>query len=316
MLAKENFSKEYIQAVSKSRKADPLLLERSIYAFGLLEALVRVDMPFLFKGGTSLMLLLKSPKRLSTDIDVIVEPETDVEHYLEKASKIFPFRSMEQQVRNGKNHYNNIIKERIGNEILITQKPYYEVSMPSVDCILGDKLTAFAPYTTGIPYGVDKELEIIKQMYDVACLAEVSSNFKDTYDSYMANAASEIAYRGLEITAEDALKDTIETAACVAGRGIYGDDYPSLLKGIKSIGNHIYGEKFSAETAVGKACRVMYVAASILKNTECHEIKDVTIYRKENIGNTKYAKLSSLRKLDQEGFAYLVEAVRLLENER
>lgn len=44
------------------------------------------------------------------------------------------------------------------------------VTMPSVDCILGDKLTAFAPHTTGIPYNIDKELEIIKQMYDISCL--------------------------------------------------------------------------------------------------------------------------------------------------
>ena len=39
-----------------------------------------------------------------------------------------------------------------------------------MDCILGDKLTAFAPYTIGIPFGVDKELEIIKQLNDIACL--------------------------------------------------------------------------------------------------------------------------------------------------
>lgn len=29
----------------------------------------------------------------------------------------------------------------------------------TLDYILGDKLTAFAPHTTGIPLGVDKELD-------------------------------------------------------------------------------------------------------------------------------------------------------------
>jgi hypothetical protein len=39
-----------------------------------------------------------------------------------------------------------------------------------VEAIAGDKLTAFAPTTTGIHYGQDKALEIIKQLFDVGIL--------------------------------------------------------------------------------------------------------------------------------------------------
>lgn len=46
------------------------LIEKSIRAFSLLEALVRSGCPFVFKGGTSLMLHLNSSKRLSIDIDI------------------------------------------------------------------------------------------------------------------------------------------------------------------------------------------------------------------------------------------------------
>ena len=46
------------------------------------------DMPFIFKGGTCLMMLMDKPRRLSTDIDIIVEPGTDLDDYLEKASDI------------------------------------------------------------------------------------------------------------------------------------------------------------------------------------------------------------------------------------
>lgn len=76
MLTKENFTLEYVMELKKNRIVDSFILERSIYAFGLLEALCRVNMPFIFKGGTSLMLLLDQPRRLSTDIDIIVAPET------------------------------------------------------------------------------------------------------------------------------------------------------------------------------------------------------------------------------------------------
>lgn len=47
----------------------------------MLEAISKVGMPFIFKGGTCLMILLDKPRRLSTDIDIIVEPGIDVESF-------------------------------------------------------------------------------------------------------------------------------------------------------------------------------------------------------------------------------------------
>ena len=44
--------------------------------------------------------------------------------------------------------------------------------MPTLECLLGEKLTAFAPHTTGVPLGKKKELEIAKQLFDVAILSE------------------------------------------------------------------------------------------------------------------------------------------------
>ncbi len=92
MLLKENFYEEHIRDLQRNSKRDPVLLERTVYAFGLLEALARVGMPFVFKGETCLMLLMETPRRLSTDIDIIVEPGTDLDDYLNKASFIFLFK--------------------------------------------------------------------------------------------------------------------------------------------------------------------------------------------------------------------------------
>ena len=55
----------HIESIRNNKSVDINLLERSIYAFGLLEALVRVGLPIIFKGGTSLMLLLDKSRRLS-----------------------------------------------------------------------------------------------------------------------------------------------------------------------------------------------------------------------------------------------------------
>lgn len=345
MLTKDNFTFEHVMELKKNRMVDSFILERSIYAFGLLEALCRVNMPFIFKGGTSLMLLLEQPRRLSTDIDIIVAPGTDVDHYLGEASKIFPFEKVEQQIRKGKNniekrhykyfyaspikgnkpfyilldivfednHYANVIMKPIQNEFLITQAPYFEVSLPSVDCILGDKLTAFAPHTTGIPFGVGKELEIIKQMYDIASLTDNVVHFEDVCNSYKATVSSEIRYRGIAATAEDVLHDTLEASACIASRGQYGDDYAKYLQGIKSLVTHVYDERFSAERAAVMACKVMHMAACVLKNVSYDHIQDYSYYTKTDIGTSRYSKLSKLRKFSPEGFAHIAKTIEILD---
>ena len=53
MITKENFSREHIQQIQSDSHRDPLLIERTLYAFGLLEALTRVGLDFTFKGGTN-----------------------------------------------------------------------------------------------------------------------------------------------------------------------------------------------------------------------------------------------------------------------
>ena len=94
MITKENYSEEHIRELQKKSKSDPGLIERTLYAFGLLEALEKVGLNFIFKGGTCLLLLLPEPKRFSTDIDIVVEPGTEIETYISEASKIFPFEDM------------------------------------------------------------------------------------------------------------------------------------------------------------------------------------------------------------------------------
>ena len=99
MLKKSNFKIEHIRRLQAETRRDPSLIERTVYAFRLLEALSMVGLDFIFKGGTSLMLLLDKPERLSTDIDIIVKPGTDIYSFIEKASEIFPFISYEEQTR-------------------------------------------------------------------------------------------------------------------------------------------------------------------------------------------------------------------------
>ena len=72
MILKETFTKKHIDEIIKDKKCDPAILERAIVALGLVEALVKSNCNFIFKGGSSLMLLIHDINRLSTDCDIIV----------------------------------------------------------------------------------------------------------------------------------------------------------------------------------------------------------------------------------------------------
>lgn len=71
MLSHDNYTAEYILKLREDTGADPSMLERTVFAFGLLEAIRSVGMPFIFKGGTSLLVMLKEPRRLSTDAGIV-----------------------------------------------------------------------------------------------------------------------------------------------------------------------------------------------------------------------------------------------------
>lgn len=344
MLRQENFAEEHIRELQKNSKRDPVLLERAVYAFGLLEALARVGMPFIFKGGTCLMLLMDHPRRLSMDIDIIVEPGTDLDEYLQKASEIFPFKTAEEQKRVGKNniekrhfkfiydspindrpfyilldvlfennHYSELVSKEIKNDLLLTEPDYLTVNLPSANCILADKLTAFAPHTTGIPLNIGKDMEVMKQFYDVSSLLDVFTDFKQIGPTYEQIAEAEIAYRGIDSTTKDCLWDTFDTALCLASRGkVYKEEYPLYVKGIRNLRGHIYAEDYSPEVAAGRASKVMYMVACLLTNTEFRAVEEYKDYLDKKITQDKLISLRYLRKASPEAYAYVIKTDEIL----
>jgi len=345
MISPETFSADHIRRIQKQSRRDPALIERSIFALGLLEAIVRTGLPFVFKGGSALMLLMDRPRRFSTDIDIVVAPDVEVKRYLDTAVTIWPFIGIKEQFRNvvaqiekrhfkfifaspltnreyailldvlfEENPYSTTVEKNINNELLIIKDPDVNVLMPNVNCIIADKLSAFAPHTTGIRYNVDKEMEIIKQLYDIAVLLDYVDNFAEVKNNYINIANTEIKYRGIDATPEDALRDAINTAVCVAGRGLYNpDEYILLKKGISNISNHIYSEIFNGEVAVQRACMVMYLTAAIITNqARLPDLKDDDYYLSMLLHTKDYNKLGYIRKMDSLAYKYLFEAIEML----
>lgn len=348
MIIKENYEEQHIRDLQAASKGDPGLIERTLYALGLLEALAAVGLDFIFKGGTSLLLLLPKPKRLSTDIDIVVNPGTDIADYIERASHIFPFTAMEEQERIGRNnivkkhfkftydspvrrgplyilldvlfeenHYERLVEKEISSELLLTEGENLRVKLPSIDCVLGDKLTAFAPYTTGIPLRKKKDLEVIKQFYDVSTLIEHHEVSDDVRNTYFAISDAEIRYRGNKSTTRQALEDTIQAAVCIGSRGkTSAEDFSSYLQGTRDIVNHIYERGFNMETASILAPRVIYMAACLLTETPFVKSLDMDSLRAENLSQKDLLTMKAFRKTRSDNYGYLVLADRLLREYR
>lgn len=75
-------------------------IEKVIRALLLLEGLSNSGLEFVFKGGTALMLLLGTTKRLSIDIDIIIpDKSTNLTDYLDKFITEKGFTRYEKQER-------------------------------------------------------------------------------------------------------------------------------------------------------------------------------------------------------------------------
>lgn len=88
------------------------------------------------------------------------------------------------------NHYPTVIERALETDWLLqTDKPVI-VRTPDINSITGDKLTAFAPNTTGVPYNMEKEKEIMKQLFDVGSLFHLLTDM-EIFKNHLMNQQKE-----------------------------------------------------------------------------------------------------------------------------
>jgi predicted nucleotidyltransferase component of viral defense system len=80
MIKEHCFSEEWLDSFKKQathKRIDKAILEKMIYALHLLERTKANGLDFVFKGGTSLVLLLEEGNRFSIDIDIICNTDRE-----------------------------------------------------------------------------------------------------------------------------------------------------------------------------------------------------------------------------------------------
>jgi Nucleotidyl transferase AbiEii toxin, Type IV TA system len=293
-----------VKIIDKHQRLNPRLFEKTSRALKVLEAMVLSGKPFIFKGGTALMLLLKEPTRLSIDLDIIVEEDVSdlsdwIESFLPEGYRL----ERKPRVDTGipKNHYKihydtvldgEPVEDNILIDVLFEKNRYARVidtpihlgflamegepvvvRTPDLSSMLGDKLTAFGPRTVGVPYmranETPSELEVLKQMHDVARIIErldLEIDLQEVRTTYHNYVAKEAAYRGKNLTPADTLKDAYHTALCLISNGSLGDTeaITYLRKGKEGLSNYVFASSYSRRQCVIDATLVCWLTTALI----------------------------------------------------
>jgi hypothetical protein len=301
MITATSFTEEWIEASLKKQGITPdknkySFAEKMNHALLLAELLVINQLDFIFKGGTSLILLLDSPQRFSIDIDIITKTsKEEIEKILEKICQNSRFTHFEIDERRDigvpKIHYHLFFEPQFANsandnkvllDIIFSENPYPQIQainlakdwihtsepltvikLPTIESITGDKLTASAPTTTGILYRKGKQSEIIKQMFDLGQLFDKIENFKMVADAFYQNVTKEIDYRQLSISPNEVLDDIWQTCFDVIDCFDKKESkHQELMQGIKSFGAWTI-HPFRKENAFEISGKIAYMIAKI-----------------------------------------------------
>ena len=353
MISKECFTTEWINQKSIELKYnDKNLIEKVIRVFSLLEMLAASGCPFCFKGGSCLMLIFADqPHRLSIDVDIMCPPGTNIEDYLKGyAQRGFIDYQLVERRQAGKDvpkshskffyqvafkgpsnatsfilldvlyedcHYNKTNTVDIVSPLIKLDGEPQKVTVPSVEDILGDKLTAFAPETTGIPYYKNDKLttlEVIKQLYDVGRLFDKMQDISITSRSFKAIADVELGYRNMGHDLSQIYQDIRQTALNIGTRGFVDKEKFSLLqKGIVNIRPFMYKTAYHIEQAIIDAAKAAYLATLIEKEEKTVERFPVTPIAKDlQIEPVLTNKLNKLRIGLPEAYYYWAMTSQLL----
>ncbi|MDL5055263.1 nucleotidyl transferase AbiEii/AbiGii toxin family protein [Oscillatoria laete-virens NRMC-F 0139] len=321
------------------------LLERMAYALELLGRLVDAGMDPIFKGGTSLILRLKQIRRLSIDVDIVCSmPQAKLNAILGQIGNKPPFLDWEEHVRRKdglpkRKHYKFFFHSVVENkrlpillDVLFEENPYgdleevslenpflplehpVKVKVPTVDQLLGDKLTAFAPNTVGVLFNPESTMQIAKQLFDISQLFEEAHDLSSVAATYDRLCADQIRYRGHKHSRAEALDDTFELCREFSMRGLpkvkESKQAQMLWDGIQKLADHLIDTEFRNEEARTAVARTAYLV-HLLKTEACQgKLKHLRYTREkektlvENQIGAPYGAMNRLIEINPEAYYY------------
>lgn len=301
MIAPECFSSDWVERCRADFGAgSSLLVEKTIHALALLDALARRDVPFVFRGGTSLLLRLPRLRRLSIDIDITSPlPDGELDLVLAEVGTMPPFERFEEDqrghhrlparrhfkfhytpLRNWGNQTSHVILDVVRDSAVhprIDRVPLQSplirvieaaaVSVPSIEGLLADKLTAFAPRTVGVPLRPGSAMQVVKHLFDAAELLEAMTHPGELAAAYGVLFAAENRYRDGRFSRDEALEDIADTGRLICGLGLKGAppsaEAEMLQDGARALAGHLLGTRFGQPELKLAAAKLVWVAETL-----------------------------------------------------
>ena len=352
------FTAEWLDQKRRQLKTDPSLLERALHAFALLGHLAESGLDFVFKSGTSLLLHVPVIRRLSIDIDILcAAPAAELEKVLGEVAVVPPFIRFEEDERGARGlparrHFkffypplfpgnpnpfvfldvveeshvpHDIVTRTITPDILQIRREI-PVQVPTVESLLvADKLTAFAPRTTGVPFTPPNgrpadTMQIMKQLFDIGELFNVAEDLVAVRRVYQQVFELECGYRGGNFSHREALDDTFDAALHLSRHGLKGvaatHEAQLLEDGRKRLLSHLVNHNFNLDAARLAAAKAALLSRLILRDGQDDSLSHWrTLPAIEVIGGLTidgaWDRLQRLKGTAPDAFYYWYQAAKL-----
>lgn len=356
MINKICFTTDWLDRKRKELKTDPYLLERALHAFALLGHLAESGLDFVFKGGTSLLLHVPVIRRLSIDIDILCAASSEtLEKIVAEVATVEPFVGYEEDDRGARGlplrrHFrffytpvlpgnpapfvildvveepdvpHVVVSKPITPELLQIEREI-SVTVPTIESLLADKLTAFAPKTIGVPLvppnGRDADtMQIIKQLFDVGELFDLAEDLSVVRRVYLRVFEQENKYRGGDFTPVQTLNDTLDAALNLSRHGLKGvpntPEAEKMAEGVRKLSGHLVNHRFNLDVAKVAAAKAALLSRVILVQGQNSLTQLRTIPDIGKIGGLviqgPWKHLQRLRNTSPEAFFYWYQAAML-----
>jgi len=350
MIDDKYFCREHIEQLKERYGGDPALHEKCIHAFALLTHLSATGIDFVFKGGSSLLLHVEPIRRLSIDIDVMSHAGAgQLNKGVDTIAHAAPFIRWEEDQRGSRGlpmrrhfkfFFKSLVSQREDHVILdvveedqcnlatelkeidfafFKTASTCQVKVLTVDALLGDKLTAFAPNTLGVPYvthsGRSMTMQVVKQLFDVGVLFDVAQDFDAVRTAFAASYELEKTYRDQDHSREDVLDDIVSTGLGICGFNLKGvpkfEHLSKIQDGVRRLQNHLLIDPFQMDRGAKIAASKAVLLASALKqgiaiDFETYTAAPAQIDRLRDAQlPTAMAKYARLKQILPDAFHYL-----------
>ena len=160
-------------------------------------------------------------------------------------------------------------------------------------------------------------MEIIKQLFDIASLFDITNDLTIVADTFRKFAVVELAYRNLDpdnIT--QVLDDIYQTSLCICMKGnVDTENFNLLQDGIGRIQSFIHSEKYRIESAIVNASKAAYLSTLIANGiTEVKHFdltNDIEPLRNATITEPLHPRLNRLKRTNIEAFYYWNEISKI-----